>query len=284
MEAETTVRGLQGLVEGWRGAGLSVGLVPTMGALHLGHLSLVERALRENDGVVVSVFVNPTQFNNPTDLATYPRDLGADLSLLAGLCAGERLVCFAPSAEEVYPAPDERVFDLGPVADTMEGPRRPGHFQGVCKVVSKLFAYVGPDRAYFGEKDFQQVAVVRRMVEVEGFKLEIVPCPIVREADGLATSSRNVLLTPEHRAAAPDIHRALEASRSRLRQLAVEDFKRSVVEDVERNPLLKVEYFEVVDALSMQPLREWADSQQPVGCITVQAGNVRLIDNVIYRD
>ncbi|MDE7388400.1 MAG: pantoate--beta-alanine ligase, partial [Muribaculaceae bacterium] len=186
--------------------GKTIGFVPTMGALHAGHMSLVARARAENDIVAVSVFVNPTQFNNPDDLRTYPRTEEADLALLDA--AGVD-VAFVPSVEEMYPEPDTRVFDLGPVADVMEGKMRPGHFNGVAQVVSRLFAMAVPTRAYFGEKDFQQIAVIRRMVELEGFDLEIVPVPIKREDDGLALSSRNVRLTPAMRAAAPNIHRVL---------------------------------------------------------------------------
>ncbi|MDE6581619.1 MAG: pantoate--beta-alanine ligase, partial [Duncaniella sp.] len=192
-----------------RALGRTVGLVPTMGALHAGHLSLIERARHDNDIVVVSVFVNPTQFNNPEDLRTYPRTEEADLKALTE--AGVD-IAFVPTVEEMYPEKDERVFDLGPVATVMEGAMRPGHFNGVAQIVSKLFAIVKPTRAYFGEKDFQQIAVIRRMAQLEGFDIEIVDCPIKREPDGLAMSSRNVRLTPEQRAIAPAIHRILSES------------------------------------------------------------------------
>lgn len=281
MEIIETVGGLRSAVEAWRSAGKSVGLVPTMGALHGGHLSLVRRALADNDGVVVSVFVNPTQFNNPDDLRTYPRDLAADARLLEGLGAGARLVVFAPSVAEVYPTPDTRQFDLGPVAAVMEGAHRPGHFNGVCQVVSKLLAFTHPDRAYFGEKDWQQIAVVRRMVSTECLQVDIVSCPICREADGLAISSRNVLLTPEHRAAAPKIHAALEASREH-RDLAPRDLEQWTIEQIDREPLLRTEYFCIVDGHTLQPLEEWPGATYAVGCVTVQAGNVRLIDNITY--
>ena len=190
---------LKNAVASFKAEGRSVGLVPTMGALHAGHISLVDRARRENDAVVVSVFVNPTQFNNVTDLQTYPRTEEADCSKLEA--AGVD-IAFIPTVEEMYPQPDTRQFDLGEVAAVMEGPMRPGHFNGVAQVVSKLFSFVNPDRAYFGEKDFQQIAVIRRMVEIEKFPIEIVDCPICREADGLALSSRNVRLTPDTRAQA----------------------------------------------------------------------------------
>lgn len=257
----------------------SIGLVPTMGALHDGHLSLIQRARKENDTVVVSVFVNPTQFNNPTDLVTYPRTEEADVALLekAGVD-----YAFIPTVEEIYPEPDTRVFDLGPVAEVMEGAMRPGHFNGVAQIVSKLFDFTRPTRAYFGEKDFQQIAVIRKMVELEGFDLEIVDCPIKREADGLAMSSRNVRLTPEQRAIAPAIHRTLEGSLSWAKEHSVEQTKRYVIDEINSFPQMEVEYYEIVDALTMQPIANWEDTTQPVGCVTVFCGDVRLIDNIKY--
>ncbi|MDE5649962.1 MAG: pantoate--beta-alanine ligase [Duncaniella sp.] len=257
----------------------SIGLVPTMGALHDGHLSLIQRARKENDTVVVSVFVNPTQFNNPNDLATYPRTEAADVALLENADVD---YAFIPSVEEIYPEPDNRMFELGPVAEVMEGAMRPGHFNGVAKIVSKLFDFTRPTRAYFGEKDFQQIAVIRKMVEIEGFNLEIVDCPIKREADGLAMSSRNVRLTPEQRAIAPAIHRTLEGSLSWAKEHTVEQTKRYVIDELNSLPQLEVEYYEIVDALSMQPISDWNDTIQAVGCITVFCGDVRLIDNIKY--
>lgn len=278
MEIIRTVAELKAKLDNARQKG-SVGLVPTMGALHAGHLSLIERARRENDFVVVSVFVNPTQFNNPADLATYPRTEEADCSLLRS--AGVDFA-FIPSVEEIYPEEDTRVFDLGPVAEVMEGAMRPGHFNGVAQIVSKLFDFTRPTRAYFGEKDFQQIAVIRRMVELEDFDLEIVDCPIKREADGLAMSSRNVRLTPEQRAIAPAIHRTLEGSLSCARDHSVEQTKRYVIDELNSLPHLKVEYYEIVDALTMQPIADWNESAGPVGCVTVFCGDVRLIDNIKY--
>lgn len=257
----------------------SIGLVPTMGALHAGHLSLIERARRENDTVVVSVFVNPTQFNNPNDLATYPRTEEADTALMreAGVD-----YAFIPSVEEIYPEPDTREFALGPVAEVMEGAMRPGHFNGVAQIVSKLFDFTRPTRAYFGEKDFQQIAVIRKMVELEGFDLEIVDCPIKREDDGLAMSSRNVRLTPEQRAIAPAIHKALEGSLSWAADHNVEETKRYVIDEINSFPQMEVEYYEIVDALTMQPVSDWNATDSAVGCVTVFCGDVRLIDNIKY--
>ncbi len=259
----------------------TIGLVPTMGALHEGHLSLITRARKENDIVVVSVFVNPTQFNNPEDLKTYPRTEHADCKLLER--AGVDMA-FIPTAEEIYPEPDNRIFDLGDVATVMEGAMRPGHFNGVAQIVSKLFEWARPTRAYFGEKDFQQIAVIRRMARISGFEnIDIVACPIVREADGLALSSRNVRLTPENRAIAPEIHRALKDSLNMTSELTVDQLIESVTKRINSFDCLEVEYFSIVDPLSMQPVKAWTDVPNPVGCITVYCGDVRLIDNICYR-
>lgn len=279
MEIIRTVAELKAKLDEARTRG-TIGLVPTMGALHAGHLSLIERARRENDTVVVSVFVNPTQFNNPTDLATYPRTEEADAALLEN--AGVDYA-FMPSVEEVYPEPDNRQFDLGPVAEVMEGAMRPGHFNGVAQIVSKLFRFTEPTRAYFGEKDFQQIAVIRKMVQFEGFKnLEIVDCPIKREADGLAMSSRNVRLTHEQRSIAPAISLVLRASLMKAREMSLADTKKWVIDTINAFPYMNVEYYEIVDAATMQPISDWSDAETPVGCITVFCGDVRLIDNIKY--
>ncbi len=264
--------------------GNAVGLVPTMGALHAGHLSLVERAVKENLCVIASVFVNPTQFNNPTDLATYPRKEEDDFKMLAE--AGVSAV-FAPSVEEMYPGgPDAQPrheFELGTAAEVMEGRFRPGHFQGVAQVVSLLFRLCSPTRAYFGEKDFQQIAVIRNMIETEGIDVEIVACPIKRADDGLALSSRNALLSEEQRAVAPEIHKALEYSVVYSREHSVGATHDTVVERIDAVPFMRVEYFEIVDARTLLPVEEWDESPWIVGCITVYCGDVRLIDNVTYK-
>ena len=282
MEIIRSVSGLKETVARHKAEGRKVGLVPTMGALHAGHISLVDRARAENDVVVVSVFVNPTQFNNATDLATYPRTEDADCDKLekAGVD-----IAFIPSVEEMYPTEDTRVFDLGEVAAVMEGPMRPGHFNGVAQVVSKLFSFVSPDRAYFGEKDFQQIAVIRRMVELEKFPVEIVDCPIMREADGLAMSSRNVRLTLENREVAPAIHRILKKSVEWARDHSLDDTRRLVIEELNAYPCMEVEYYEIVDPLTMRPLKEWSTPHNgcAVGCITCYCGDVRLIDNIKYE-
>lgn len=262
-----------------RNAGRSLGLVPTMGALHAGHKSLVDRARKENDTVVVSVFVNPTQFNNPDDLRTYPRTEDADFALLEA--AGVDAV-FAPSVAEIYPEPDTRIFNLGPVAEVMEGKMRPGHFNGVAQIVSKLFAMTQPTRAYFGEKDFQQIAVIRKMVELEGFDLQLVPCPIKREDDGLALSSRNVRLTPEMRAVAPEIHRIMAESTEYAKSHTVAETTAWVENMINGVNGLETEYYQIVDGPTCLPISDWDESAQPVGCVTVYAGDVRLIDNIKY--
>lgn len=281
MEIIKTTAGLSIRLSEAREAGKSIGLVPTMGALHAGHLSLVERARRENDIVVVSVFVNPTQFNNPDDLRTYPRTVDADCRLLSE--AGVDYA-FVPSVDEIYPEPDTRVFNLGPVAETMEGAMRPGHFNGVAQIVSKLFAMTNPTRAYFGEKDFQQIAVIRRMAEIENFSIDIVACPICREADGLALSSRNVRLTREGRAIAPSIHRILKESLIlKENGQSPAEVKKSVNERINAVDGLETEYYEIVDALTMQPVSTWDEAVNgAVGCVTVYCGDVRLIDNIKY--
>ena len=278
MEIISTVKGLRTAVAAARQAGKVVGLVPTMGALHAGHLSLIERARKECDFVVVSIFVNPTQFNNANDLATYPRTLEADCALIETVGVD---VAFAPTVEEVYPEPDTRVFDLGPVAEVMEGAMRPGHFNGVCQVVSKLFDFVNPDKAYFGEKDFQQIAVIRRMVELLGLKLEIVACPIKREADGLALSSRNVRLSAEQRAIAPQIHEVLAENVSLVDEGITDVDALQEMVETELNAIdgMEVEYYEIVDPVTLQPAETISGA---VGCVTVWMGDVRLIDNIKY--
>ena len=275
MEQFTTVEGLKAGLASRRGS--SVGFVPTMGALHEGHVSLVKRARAENDTVVVSVFVNPTQFNDKEDLRNYPRTPEADLEVLRAAGAD---VVFMPSVEEVYPEPDMRVFDFGMLDKVMEGAHRPGHFNGVAQVVSRLFDIVRCDKAYFGEKDFQQIAVIRELVRQCDYPLQIVACPIVRDTDGLALSSRNALLTPAHRAAAPLIYKALKEGVESARSMSVDEMKRRVVERIDADPLLQVEYFEVVNADTLEGIDRWSDTFPMRGCIAVQAGNVRLIDNI----
>lgn len=275
-----TIEMLRAFLSAARESGKSVGLVPTMGALHEGHASLVQRSVVENDVTIVSVFVNPTQFNDKGDLERYPRTLEADCRLLEALGAD---CVFAPSVEEVYPEPDTRVFDFTPLDKVMEGIYRPGHFNGVAQIVSKLFMFVEPDRAYFGEKDFQQLAIIREMVRQQDFKLEIVGCPIVREADGLAMSSRNTLLTAEQRATSLAISKSLFASQEYAKNHTLAETKQMVEGTIAATDGLELEYYEVVDGNTLQPVNAWADAEYIVGCITVYCGKVRLIDNIRYK-
>ncbi len=282
MQIIRTVGDLEAFVGKTLGDGKTIGFVPTMGALHDGHLSLVKRAVAENDVALVSVFVNPTQFNNPTDLETYPRNEEEDFRLLAGEGA---TAVFAPSVEEMYPdgTAADHVFDLGTAAEVMEGKFRPGHFQGVAQVVSRLFRLCRPTRAYFGEKDFQQIAVIKNMVDTEKIDVEIVPVPIKRAADGLALSSRNALLTDEQRKVAPEIHAALAYSVEYSKDHSVQATHDTVVERINAVPHMNVEYFEIVDGRTLLPVDEWSESPDIVGCITVYCGKVRLIDNIRYK-
>ncbi|MFA4046277.1 pantoate--beta-alanine ligase [Prevotella sp. PCHR] len=261
----------------------SIGLVPTMGALHEGHASLVRRSVKENDITVVSVFLNPTQFNNPNDLATYPRTLEKDCDLLEKNGAD---YVFAPTAEEMYPTPDKRQFEFPPVSTVMEGKHRPGHFNGVCQVVSRLFYITRPQRAYFGEKDWQQIAVVKAMVKRLKLNIDIVECPIIRESDGLALSSRNTLLAPEERAIAPNIFKYLNESIEFAKTHSLKDTHNQVVSQINATDGLEVEYFSIVDGNTLQDIEKWEDSNYIVGCITVYCGKkpVRLIDHIKYKE
>lgn len=263
-----------------RGRDCSIGLVPTMGALHEGHASLVRRSVAENDVTVVSVFLNPTQFNDPKDLERYPRTLEADCELLDA-CGAD--IVFAPGVEEIYPEPDTRCFSYPPTDSVMEGAMRPGHFNGVCQIVSKLFSYVEPDKAYFGEKDYQQIAVIRRMVADLGFGLEIVPCPVIRQSDGLAMSSRNTLLSDEERQTAANIYRVLNESRTL--GLTVQQTHDYVVNEIDAIPMLEVQYFNIVDGDTLADVSSWDEAQSVVGCITVFCGEkpIRLIDHIRYK-
>ncbi|MCH5226823.1 MAG: pantoate--beta-alanine ligase [Muribaculaceae bacterium] len=260
----------------------SVGFVPTMGALHEGHLSLVKRAVEENEVTVVSVFVNPIQFNNQEDFKKYPRTEEEDFKLLAA--AGVDAV-FAPTADEMYPEEEKacKEYFLGKASEVMEGKYRPGHFQGVARVLDILFRLVNPHRAYFGEKDFQQIAVVRNLVKSEGINVEIVACPIKRASDGLALSSRNSRLTEEQRSVAPEIYQTLKYSVEYSRDHSVQATHDTVVEHLDSIPGMSVEYFDIVDARTLAPIEEWDESDWIVGCITVYVGDVRLIDNIAYR-
>ena len=273
-----TITELQNKLSELKKAG-TIGFVPTMGALHSGHISLVNQAVAENQIVVVSIFVNPTQFNDKNDLARYPRTLESDLKLLEK--TGCQIV-FAPTAEEVYPEPDTRKFNFGPLETVMEGKHRPGHFNGVAQVVSKLFDFVKPDSAYFGLKDFQQLAIVKEMVKQMKIDIEIVACPIIREESGLAMSSRNELLTTEERKNAAVISETLFKAKELANLKSVNELETWVIETINKNSFLTVEYFEIVDELQLQPVKSWEEECTKVGCIAVFCGKVRLIDNVVF--
>ncbi|MGC9470958.1 MAG: pantoate--beta-alanine ligase [Bacteroidales bacterium] len=261
--------------------GKTAGLVPTMGALHRGHLSLVNRALSENDVVVVSIFVNPTQFNDPDDFRRYPRNPEQDITILQESMRGVDAV-FHPPVEEIYPEPDTRTFDFGGLDRFMEGAYRPGHFNGVAQVVTRLFEILNPTRAYFGEKDFQQLAIIRHITKNLNIPVEIVACPIVREPDGLAMSSRNVLLTPDERKTAASISRTLYRARAMRSKSALTEVKKWVTEQLGQMPGMKVEYFEIVDDKTLVPLSRWQKNKGTVGCVAVKLGKVRLIDNIRF--
>ncbi len=263
--------------------GKQIGLVPTMGALHKGHASLVERSVKENDYTVVSVFVNPTQFNDKNDLKNYPRDLDADCALLEA-CGADYVL--APSVEEMYPTPDNRHFEFPPVTTVMEGAHRPGHFNGVCQVVSRLFYIVRPTRAYFGEKDWQQIAVIKQLVKFLELGVQIVECPIVRDEDGLARSSRNTLLSKEERAIAPQIYKALKESVEYSKTHTVKETHDFVVNTINAVDGLDVEYFSIVDGNMLTDVDSWDSTPYVVGCITVYCGKtpIRLIDHIKYRE
>ncbi len=261
-----------------RQAGKSIGFVPTMGALHDGHLELMRCAQKENDLLVVSIFVNPIQFNNPDDLKKYPRTLDEDKKKLEAVGCD---LLFAPDAKEMYPEGEpEKHYDFGQLDKVMEGAFRPGHFNGVAIVVKKLFDIVQPHRAYFGEKDFQQLTIIKKLVEMEKIPVEIVPCPIVREPDGLAMSSRNRLLTPEERKEAPFIYQTLREAKLRRQHICANPLRQMIINRFEGNEHFKLEYFDIVDDRTLQPVKAWNDKVGTVACVAVWLGNVRLIDNI----
>ena len=280
MQIIRSVAELESAIENFKKQGKSVGLVPTMGALHDGHVSLVSKCRKENDIAVVSVFVNPTQFNNKTDLATYPRDEKKDAALLESKGVD---IMFAPQPEDVYSEEEMSKtfdFDFQGLDKVMEGLQRPGHFNGVVQIVSKLLSFVKPDKAYFGEKDFQQVAIIKLMVRTMGFKLEIVQCPIIREESGLARSSRNQLLSDDERNNAANIYRVLKESVNFVPSIAPAELTQKVVDEINACDGLQVEYYEIVNGDTLQKISSWDDADYVVGCVTVHCGKVRLIDNI----
>lgn len=266
----------------FRKANKKIGLVPTMGALHQGHASLVKQCVADNDITIVSVFLNPTQFNDPKDLERYPRTFEEDCKILNEVGAD---IVFAPTPKEMYPTPDNRHFEFPPTSTVMEGAKRPGHFNGVCQVVSRLFYITKPHNAYFGEKDWQQICVIKQLVKYLNLDINIIKCPIIREESGLAMSSRNALLTSEERAIAANIYRILKESVTKKDSLSVDELQQEVINSINAIDQLEVEYFEIVDGNTLETVHSWNDSPYIVGCITVYCGAtpIRLIDHIKYK-
>ncbi len=270
---------LVSLIDSYKKEGKTIGFVPTMGALHNGHLSLVKECKKNSDVTVVSIFVNPTQFNDLEDLKRYPRTLDKDTELLKSVNCD---LVFAPSVEEIYPEPDTRKFDFGYIESVMEGAKRPGHFNGVGQVVSRLFDIVQPDKAFFGMKDFQQVAIIKNMVKQLNYNIQIVPCPIIREESGLALSSRNTLLDEDHKKNAPHIYATLKKARNLASEMSVSDLKKWITDEINSNPYLETEYVEIVDDTTLKVTENWKEEGIKVACVAVYAGKIRLIDNIVF--
>jgi len=260
--------------------GKKIGLVPTMGALHRGHISLIKESVNNNNFTVASIFVNPTQFNDKNDLIRYPRTLEKDLEMLKN---ADCSMVFTPSEEEMYPEPDKRIFNFGSIEEVMEGKSRKGHFNGVSQIVSKLFDAIPADNAYFGEKDFQQLAIIKRLVKDYKYPVHIVSCPIIREEDGLAISSRNSLLTEEERKNAVQISQILFKAQKLPGEKTVDEVKVWVVQELNKNNLFSVDYFEIVDDLELKPITEWSENKRKIGCVAVKVGKIRLIDNIKFN-
>lgn len=279
MEIIRTISELNSLIKKLKTEGGSLGFVPTMGALHDGHLSLIRQSSEKNGVTAVSIFVNPTQFNDTQDFKSYPKNLEEDLNILSS-CSVD--LVFAPSPEEVYPEPDTRIFDFEGLDKWMEGEHRPGHFNGVAQVVSRLFEIIQPDMAYFGEKDFQQLAIIRKMASIMNSPVRIMGCPIIREPDGLAMSSRNKLLTPKERQSAARVSEALMRAKKQINKIPVESLRQDTMNFLHEDPKIQTEYFEIVDESDLTPISAWNHITRIRGCIAVAIGNVRLIDNMDY--
>lgn len=273
------ISALQNNLDLARKAGKTVGLVPTMGALHQGHLSLIEAAEKENDLILVTIFVNPTQFNDKRDLEKYPRDIEKDLSMLRKYKVD---IVFTPDVKEMYPSEEKRVFDLHPLDTVMEGKFRPGHFAGVAEIVSKLFEISSPDNAYFGLKDFQQLSIIRKLAVLMGIDINIVGCPIIREDDGLAMSSRNQRLSKTERAAAPHIYKTLVTAKALRSTQSPAEISAFVRAEINAHPLMELEYFEIADDKELTTILNWDSALNKVGCIAVHLGAIRLIDNIYF--
>ncbi|MCJ8166813.1 pantoate--beta-alanine ligase [Pontibacter sp. E15-1] len=281
MEVIEQVHTIRERVQALRCSGKTIGFVPTMGALHEGHLQLLRASARENDVTVCSIFVNPTQFNNPDDYTLYPRTLTQDTELLQTVGCD---ILFAPAAAEIYPQQHALLqFSFGPLEAVMEGANRPGHFNGVAIIVSKLFHLVQPHRAYFGQKDLQQVAIVRQLIQGLSFHVQLVCFPTVREEDGLARSSRNTRLSPAQRQAAPSLHKALKMAETQLKHLTVADIKAQVSDLLGQVDGVELEYFEIADPATLQPIADLRDVQEVALCVAAAVGPVRLIDNILVN-
>jgi len=279
MEIFNTITAVKKSLELYRNQGKSIGLVPTMGALHEGHLSLIRKCINDNSITVVSIFINPTQFNDPDDYKRYPRDLDLDLKILKQYSCD---VVFVPSVDEMYPEKDTRIFNFGSLDKHMEGKYRPDHFNGVALVVTKLFEIINPHKAYFGEKDFQQLAIIKDLTKKLDLPVTIIGCPVIREKDGLAMSSRNSLLSPEERKSATIIFSTLNKIKSQTGKMSVNGVKNYVRDTINKDPLLEIEYFEIVDAYELKPIKKWTENIPSVGCIAIHVGQVRLIDNIKF--
>lgn len=275
------IRTLQKSIAEWKSLDLSIGFVPTMGALHKGHLSLIEQAISENDKVVCSIFVNPTQFNDPKDLENYPNQIEKDLVLLKKVSCD---LVFTPSKMDMYPQGDKVVqFNLNGLDHLMEGAYRPGHFDGVCTIVSKLFELVQPKNAYFGQKDFQQLAIIRQLNDNQKLNVNIIDCPIIREEDGLAMSSRNVLLDAEERSVATEIYRTLLKAKAQFPNSSIEAIKSFVKTELKAVSAFSTEYVEIAHTQTLQPLSNQEKNQPAILCVSVFLGSVRLIDNILLN-
>lgn len=279
MQVFHTIHDIRKALKQYQEEGKSIGFIPTMGALHQGHISLIQRSTQQNDITVCSIFVNPIQFNNPNDLTSYPRKLNEDAGMLSE--AGCDFI-FAPEVDEMYPEPDQTIFDFGNLDKVMEGAFRPGHFRGVAIVVNKLLHIIAPQRAYFGEKDFQQLTIIRKLVETHNLPVEIIGCPIIREDDGLAMSSRNTLLTVQQRAIAPFIRQTLLKASNMAPTHTPEQITHWITDTFQENPDFILEYFQIVDQSTLEPATSW-NSPGQIGCIATYLGKIRLIDNILFN-
>lgn len=281
MKIYKTISDLKKELAAIRQKGSSIGFVPTMGALHKGHLSLIEKAKKENEVVVCSIFVNPIQFNNKEDYTKYPRNEENDCIMLNEINCD---LLFFPSEKEIYPSVDNFIFNFGELENVMEGKFRQGHFQGVAKVVKRLFEIINPDKAYFGEKDFQQLLIIKELAKKIFPDIKIISCPIYRESDGLAMSSRNMRLTPQERSVAPLIYKTLTKVKENINKDTMNQLKEWVKKEINSNHLMNLEYFEIADINTLQPVEKFDNSKSCIACIAVYIGNVRLIDNIFLEN